>query len=149
MKNFLIIISLLLGSLSLSAQLDPVSWTYEYQVNDQGEKSIVIKAAMEGDWVLYAQNTPDGGPKATAFTFDEQDGVQWMDKTIPNGKLIKKFSPLFELEVFKYTDAVEFTQSFEANDSVNKVSGSVYYMTCNGQQCLAPKEVKFEVPLNN
>jgi len=149
MKNIIIIFSLLFASFNLNAQMDPISWTYEYQVNDAGEQTIVLSADMDDEWVLYAQNTPKGGPVATSFTFDEQAGVKWKDNTVPHGKLIKKFSPLFELEVFKYTKAVQFTQSFEANDSVKKITGSVFYMTCNGQQCLPPKEVKFEVPLNN
>lgn len=129
--------------------MDPVSWSYSYEQNEDGKQSVILTAEMEDGWVIYAQNTPEGGPKATIFSFDKQEGVEWIGDVIPQSEMIKKFSPLFEIEVFKYQDNAQFIQSLKANDSVKSISGSVYFMTCNGQQCLAPKEIVFEVPLNN
>ncbi len=145
--KYLTFLFFLVYTATCSAQIDPISWEYSSVKLDDGSYELVLKASMDGDWVVYSQFTPDGGPIATEISFDELEGLNTSGAVEERGKLIKKNSPLFDLEVYKFENPVEFVQSAEIKKGVTSVTGTITYMTCNGMQCLPPKEKEFTIQI--
>ena len=75
LKSFLILTVLFLFALSAAAQ-NPVSWSLESDAKgkilkkDEAFKA-KIKAAIEGEWHLYAVEQPEGGPAPTKISISE------------------------------------------------------------------------------
>ena len=71
MRAIFLLFSILFSSIFSQAQIfDPVSWTTETKVFEDGKVELLVHATIEKDWHLYSQTLPsDDGPIATEFTF--------------------------------------------------------------------------------
>lgn len=143
-------IALLLAALPclLFAQVkDPVKWSFSAKKTATGY-DVVIVANLEKGWHTYSQNTPDGGPVATSFTFTKNPLLTLDGKVTEKGKLEKKFEELFDLNVLQYSNTVTFTQKVRLKGKVKtNLSGTVEFMVCNDKECLPPKKVPFTIAL--
>jgi thiol:disulfide interchange protein DsbD len=146
--NFLLAI-LLLAPAGLMAQVkNPVKWTYSAQKLSTGKYELHMTAIVEKGWHIYSQNTPDGGPVPTAFTFTKNPLVTISGPVKETGKLETHFEKLFDVEVKQYSDKVDFVQTVTVKGNVKtNVAGKVEYMLCNDKECLPPKEVNFSIAL--
>lgn len=131
-------------STSLSAQkLEPVSWTFEHAVED-GAHVIKAKAEIKDNWVVYSPYTEKGGPIPTSI---ELKDVELVGSILEDGKVIEEESKLFEIKVSKFKKYVTFTQAFNPSPDQKEVTGHVRFMTCDGERCLAPKNIDFSLAL--
>ena len=48
---------------------NPVKWTHSAKKLSNGKYELHMTATVEKGWHIYSQNTPDGGPVPTTFTF--------------------------------------------------------------------------------
>lgn len=121
---------------------NPVTWTFELGTPDKENNTIelIATATIDNNWALYSQHTPDGGPIATSFDFGDAEIIGKTAETKPK----KEYSDLFELDVLKFKEKAVFTQKLKFSDFSKKLKGSVRFMCCDGQKCLAPTEVSFE-----
>lgn len=135
-----------LSFISLNAQdaMDPIEWTHIMHENDDGTYSVVFRANIEKNWVLYSQHTNPEGPVPTTFEFNAEDCLV-LDGTVEESEgAIKENSDLFGVDVIKFKEQATFTQKIIPNcDGV--LASSITFMTCDGERCLPPKEVKFEI----
>jgi thiol:disulfide interchange protein len=145
-KSLLFFFSLFfMGQLGLHAQiLDPVSW--RASVEQEGdEATLIIKANIGEGWHLYSQHLPsDEGPIASEFTFTESSDFT-TDGPVKEGKFITHYDPNFEMDLNYFEGRAVFKQKIKVNSSADFViKGSVYYMVCDEEKCLPPKDVEIE-----
>ena len=147
-KVVLTILLLLQGNRAFSQIYDPVSWETSIEKLSDTEYELISRATIEPGWHLYAQNLPEGGPEATAFTFTNLEkyllvgGVRQQDP-------ITIYDDIFEMETSFYEESAEFRQKIRVSENqLSTIKGEVYFMVCNDAQCLPPvtEELIFNMP---
>lgn len=150
-KIFIILAFALLGVTVKAQILKPVKWSFSSVAikGKAGMYKVSMTAVIEKVWHIYSQNTPDGGPSATKVTFAKNPLVLLGGKTIEVGKLHKEHSEVFGVDVWSYSDKVEFVQVVKVKKPGVKarLSGTIEFMACDESQCLPPEEVPFEIEL--
>ena len=148
-KYFPVIILLFLTA-SLTLAQSPASWRLETDAKGKslkaGEKfKATLKAAIEGDWHMYALDQPEGeGPRPTKITLPEDKPFKLAGK-IESPKPTIKFDPQFQIDSRFYTTAVDFSFPVEtagADTGADDLVVKVYFQLCNDTQCLPPKTVR-------
>ena len=127
------------------SQENPVRWT---ATQDKEGKSDVIKvtAEMDKDWHIYSMHlTEEFGPIPTSITFSESDNVEFVGK-IEEGKPKREKDVNFDMVIDYFDGTADFVQKVKVKNE-DTVKVSVYYMCCNDQKCLPPKEEIIEVKL--
>jgi thiol:disulfide interchange protein DsbD len=147
MKKVLLIITLIIGT-SVSAQiLDPVKWSTSVNKISETEYELVANATIEGEWHLYSQTVPEGGPIPTSFTFEGNGNYLKKGNTKEEeGKTID--DPIFNMRIKYFGHKASFKQRIKVKTKeAFKINAAVEFMVCNDTQCLAPteKELIFEV----
>ena len=146
-KLFFLVCSIVFTSSLLLAQApNPVSWKYKaVKVND-AEYDIIFTADVDNGWYIYSQFLEEGGPIPTSFEFNSSE-IELVGKTKEEGNKKESFDELFEMTVIKFLDKATFTQRVKLNKKVSSIQGYLTFMTCNGENCLPPTDVDFEVAL--
>lgn len=130
------------------AQQSPVKWSSSAEKVDGGQYKVTITATFAEPWHIYSQNTPDGGPVPTSFTFAKNPLVSLVGKTKEVGKLQTIHDKNFGVDVKYYSNKVSFTQLVKVKGNVKtNLSGEVEFMVCNDHECLPPSSSKFSVAL--
>ncbi|RMF28069.1 MAG: hypothetical protein D6765_06545 [Bacteroidetes bacterium] len=146
MRTIALALSLFAG-LPLSAQLNPVSWTFESRALGEGEYELVMTADLDPGWNIYSQYLEsDDGPVRTSFYFELPDGVELLGKTSEEGHRKEGYDSLFDMNVVKFSGRVVFRQRVKA-PAGGHIQGAVEYMTCDDERCLPPREVPFSIAL--
>jgi DsbC/DsbD-like thiol-disulfide interchange protein len=146
--NLLVLIFLLAPATIMAQVKNPVKWNYSAKQLSAGKYELHMIATLEKGWHLYSQNTPDGGPVPTAFSFTKNPLVTLNGPVKETGKLETHFEKLFDVDVKQYSDKVDFVQTVTVKGNVKtNMAGNVKYMLCNDRECLPPKEVNFSIAL--
>lgn len=128
---------------------DPIDWSHVLEKINDTEYVVKITATLEEGWHLYSQNLPsDDGPIATEITFAQED-IKAVGKAKEVGELHQEFDPNFEMDLNYYSDEVTFVQKIEIKESMEEVSGSVYFMVCNDKMCLPPTDAEFDLAVKD
>lgn len=127
----------------------PVSWSFDMKKVSETEYELYFKADIKKDWVVYAIDTPDGGPIATSFYFDETKGIELDGDIFTESKVIEVEDDLFAMTVRKHKDEAVFVQKIKTSGNLPiEFTGELEFMTCDGQRCLPPTPVPFSFSLN-
>lgn len=139
----------LLMTATLSAQSSfPVQWNFSAKKINTTTYEIHLTAKMDEDWHIYSQSTPDGGPTPTSVSFIKNPLVTLKGSVQEVGKMEKHFERLFGVEVRQFSDKVDFVQAVTVNNKIKTaITGTVFFMTCNDEQCLPARGVKFSIPI--
>lgn len=124
---------------SFAQSPSPVSWDFKIKKDSDTEYTITATATMQKSWVLYSQFTSVDGPIPTEFILDGSV-VSFDEKS----KVIKEFDDLFGVDVMKFKEKAIFTTVVKRNGR-KTIGGSVEFMTCDGERCLPPTVVKFDL----
>jgi len=146
LKSFLILTVLFLPAVVLAQ--NPVSWSLESDAKGKTLKQnetfkAKLKAAIEGEWHLYAVEQPDGGPFPTKITIPENSPFQLDGK--PNSPApITKFDPNFNIDTKFFAKSAEFNLPLKAISEAkgDDLAVNVRYQVCDDKVCLPPKTVK-------
>jgi hypothetical protein len=136
-------------ALTVTAQLNPISWSYEAKKIADKTYEVHITATIQAGWHLYSQTQPeDAIAEPTSLTFKSNPLVKLEGKIKEEGKLEKFHDARLEVSANQYSSTVKFVQvvKLKAKAKTN-VSGSVRFQTCNDEKCLPPKTVTFSVAL--
>jgi len=148
MKQILLLLSFtLLTALSYAQTVEPVKWTFDTEKVDDKTIAITFTANVDEDWYIYAQDVGDGGPIPTEFTFENLKGCVKTGKVEEVGKVIKKYDPMFSMNLKYYKKRVQFKQLVTLNAKGGIIEGYLTFMTCNGEKCLPPTDVDFKFEL--
>ncbi len=137
---------LLISMSIVSAQvLEPVSWTFKSEKKSDTGYEIIMTAAIDDTWHLYAMDIPEGGPIATSFTFDPSELYTLEGKPVAVNEPVVKFDNSFGMDIGMHSGTTEFRQKIAVKELPVTVSGIVTFMSCDDSQCLPPRDVEFSV----
>ncbi len=146
LKSLTLAALLLITTAVVNAQvLEPVSWSFKSEKTADKSYDIVMTAAIDDTWHLYAMDLPEGGPVATSFTFGESDRYTLEGKPVAVSKPEVKFDNSFGMDIGMHSGTTEFRQKITVKELPVTVSGFVTFMSCDDSQCLPPRDVEFSV----
>lgn len=146
-KIVLFLLSGLFAFNAMSQIKDPVKWTTTSKKKADGFE-VILTATLPKPWHIYSQNTGEGGPVATNFSFTKNPLLTFDGKVKEVGLLKEQYDKLFDTKVKYYGDKVDFVQFVKVKGNVKtNVNVTVEYMTCNDSQCLPPTKKMFSVSL--
>ncbi len=152
MKNFLTGLSFLilfLFSISVKAQIfEPVKWSTE--VEDLGDDTfnLIMNATIDDGWYLYSQKVPDGGPIATLFTLNNENGEFELIGEPVESEGKTKFDKVFEMELTTFTKEATFTQKIKRlKGFITNITGTVDFQSCDDEKCIFEMaDLSFDLP---
>ena len=150
--NFLILLSILVTSFSLSAQefINPVQWSVSVEPTVKGH-NLIMSAKIDQGWHLYSQ-TQFGdefeGPIRTEFYYNASDSTYVLQGPTQEPEVEPVYDPVFELDVIYFEDEVSFVQPIKIiNAQGNILTAEVYYSVCDAEKCLPPDTKTFTLNL--
>jgi hypothetical protein len=149
MKKLLFLFVLLAAFVNSFSQIQtPVKWNYSSKKISPTIYEVHLTANISGNWHIYSQTTPDGGPVATSIKFTNNPLVVLQGPAKEVGKLQQKHEPLFGVDVKQFAGKVDFVQTVKLKTPVKtNVTGSIEFMVCDDTQCLPPSTQKFSIAL--
>ncbi len=146
LKSFLFLIVLFVPNFVLAQ--NPVSWSLESDAKGKSLKSnstfkVKLKAAIEGEWHLYAVEQPEGGPFPTKITIAENSPFVIEGKPI-SPEPITQFDKNFNIETKFFAKTAEFNLNIKSSGETKSddLAVNVRYQVCTNELCLPPKTVK-------
>lgn len=140
---------LLLLAISSMGIAQPVQWQFSIKKIDKDTYSWTAKATISGNWHLYSQHTPEGGPIPTSILFTKSPLIELTEKVKEVGKLVTKREEVFDMDVKYFEGSVEFVQNFKLKRKVKtNITGTIEYMVCNDKECLPPKKQSFSLAVD-
>lgn len=127
---------------------NPITWSFTAKKKSTNTYELIATATVVKPWHIYSQNTRDGGPLPTKFTFNNNPLVTLVGKTNETGKLDKVYDKNFKIDVLYYSNNVVFTQIVKVKTGLKtNITGNVNYMLCDDEKCLAPTKKTFDIKL--
>lgn len=145
MKKFLFSFCLCLVGFMSQAQESPVSWTFDAEQIEGSKYLIKFTAEIQKNWVLYSQHIEDGGPIPTGFFFTEAEDYLLVGSVEEKSKSYTEMDELFEMKITKFKEKALFEQIVEVKSKSVIIGGELEYMTCDGNRCLPPTVVEFNI----
>ena len=146
-KSIFLTLAVALTSLSAMAQpqlFDPVAWSTSVEQIAEGEYRIDFKASIEEGWHMYDLGPYEGGPLATAFTFDPIEGYELVGAVTANKESVRQMDEVFEMEIGHYEGDVVFSQVVKAPQGAD-VKCMVEWQACSDQCVNGEKEFSIKV----
>ena len=105
-----------------------------------------MKATINGDYHLYAQDAGGEGPIPTSFTFTKNPLLTLDGQVKEVGKQLKKYESAWNHDVKYYEKNVDFIQTVKLKGNAKtSLAGKVEFMVCNEQKCLPPSTVDIKI----
>ena len=131
----------------LSAQLNPVHWTFEVQKGEDKEYKIICKAELDEGWYIYSQFLGEDGPIPTSINLEESKAYSLEGEPTEEGEKNEGHDPLFEMHIVKFSELATFAQPIKLTAANATIRGSVEYMTCDDHKCLPPTTAEFALQI--
>ena len=111
-KSILLTIIVAFSSLATFAQVvEPVAWKSSVEKIADGEYRVTFKASIDEGWHIYDLGPYElGGPMATAFTFEPAADYELVGGIEADGKLVRHYDDVYEMEIGYYEGDVTFSQ---------------------------------------
>ena len=97
---------------------------------------------------MYSKDLPQRGPVPTKINFEQNPNIVLQGKVLDVADHKETFDKNFNMTVTKFSGKTYFIQKISIIAPVSNVKGTLSYMTCNGEMCIPPCTIKFEVPLS-
>ncbi|HEX8517771.1 MAG TPA: cytochrome c biogenesis protein CcdA [Bacteroidia bacterium] len=126
-------------------QDNPVKWKQSAVKISDCEYEIVFTGEIEDHWHVYSMNLKgDDGPQPSKIMLEKGTGYEAAGKPT-EGKPIKAFDKVFEMDVAYFEKTVTFKQRIRilTNKEVT-VKGSYEYQACTEEKCIFPPANPFE-----
>lgn len=149
MYKKLFFVLLLSGLVTGAMAQNPVQWKFSARKIADKTYEVRLNATVKQPWHIYSGTTPDGGPLPTKITFSANPLLVIDGKISEEGKIIKKYEDVFDVNVLYFDGPATFIQvvKLKKNAKTN-LSGTIEFMACNDEQCMPPAKVSFTVLLN-
>ena len=148
MKKILYILLAFFAVHSLTAQiLDPVKWKTKVVQKSDTEFELIMEAAIEDEWHMYSQYTPDDGPLPSEFTYKDAKGnYTLVGKTIES-PYKKVFNETFGVDEYYFAKTAQFKQVVKvSNANLKEIKVNIYYQVCKEQCIQQDKDFIFKLP---
>ncbi|WP_422089367.1 protein-disulfide reductase DsbD domain-containing protein [Tenacibaculum ovolyticum] len=140
---------LLVASLITYGQIhNPVKWTTSVKKISDKESELIATATLDGDWHMYSQEIPKGGPVPTLFSFTgDKRYLKKGNTKEEEGHVVD--DEIFEMRIKYFDHKAIFKQRIRLKTNEKfTIKGTVEYMVCSGENCLPPKEVDLSFKIN-
>lgn len=135
--------------LTAASMAQPVQWNNTVKKTGPNTYEVHLTATVQSPWHLYSQHTPAGGPLPTEISFSKSPVLVLDGPVKESGTLVKKREEAFGIDVMYFNDHVDFIQTITTKAKVKtNISGMIKYMVCNDRECLPPKSIPFQLPIN-
>ncbi len=138
-----------LSSFSIYAQvLDPVQWKMRTEKVSDTEYTLIFEAAIDPDWHVYSQFTPDGGPLPLEFSWENAKGRFEPVGKAKESAYKKQYNDIFEVEEYYFEKTFSLRQRIRLLAGFDgKVSGTINYQVCK-EVCINQEEdFSFTLPV--
>ena len=136
MKKLVLVFTLLFSFLGYSQIFNPVKWSSKIEQKSDNEFVLVMDAALDDEWHMYSQFTPDGGSQPTAFTFKESKGNYQLVGKTKESPYKKVFNDIFEVDEYYFAKKATFKQTIKVtNPKLKTIKVYVEYQVCK-EQCI-------------
>jgi len=145
-----VITAFLFFTVGVKAQMaEPVKWSFKSEKisNSESDYEITLIADIQEGWYVYSQEISGRGPIPTKINFEQNPNLQLQGKPMEIGDKKEIFDQNFNINVTKLSGTTQFIQKAIVKGGLPLIKGQLLYMTCNGQICLPPKRINFDVIL--
>ena len=142
------VVTLLLSFTAQAQMAEPVNWSFTATKISLTEFQITLTASIDEGWYVYSQEMVKKGPVPTKIDFDQNPNIILDGKPLEIGQKKEVFDANFNMTVIKLEGKTQFVQKVKIVGNTPSVRGNLEFMTCNGQMCMPPAKVNFDVPLN-
>lgn len=139
---------LVLTVAAATAQIvNPIAWASSIKMTSENEGVITFNATIEKGWHLYGTNLPDGGPRPTAFKFENIEGAELIGEITPSVAPKEVVDMVFHLKLSWWESDVAFTQQFKLTNGSKgcRIEGNISYQACNDNTCVPPTREPFNL----
>src|SRR5690606_21697273 len=129
--------------------LTPVKWSTETKDLGNSQYEVLLHAKIDPGWHMYSQQHPaDGIGIPATITFESNPNVELVGKTTEIGKLLDKYSELFQQQEKYYENKVTFKQKVKLkSDKPTEIKFSAETQVCDAEKCLPPDWLDFTVKI--
>ena len=146
-----VIAAFIFFTVGVKAQMaEPVKWSFKSEKisNSESDYEITLIADIQEGWYVYSQEISGRGPIPTKINFEQNPNLQLQGKPMEIGDKKEIFDQNFNINVTKLSGTTQFIQKAIVKGGLPLIKGQLLYITCNGQVCLPPKRINFDVVLN-
>lgn len=131
MRNLLTALVLFVTSLGFSQVQDPVKWKSSIEKISDTEYQLKFDATIEGEWHMYSQFTPEGGPLPLEFIYNNAQGNYEPQGKAKESEYAKKFNDIFEVDEYYFAKEAHFTHNIKiTNPAVENIQLELSYQAC-------------------
>ena len=142
-----ILFSLLAVIFSISVRgqmMDPVHFTSQLKMLDNGEAEIIFNATVDPGWHVYSTALGNDGPISASFNAVKMDGVETVGKLKPRGNVTKQFDKMFDMELRFFEHKATFVQKIRFTKPQYTIDCYLEYGACNDEMCMPPSQVELK-----
>ncbi len=131
MRNLLTALVLFVTSLGFSQVQDPVKWKSSIEKISDTEYQLKFDATIEGEWHMYSQFTPEGGPLPLEFIYNNAQGNYEPQGKAKESEYTKKFNDIFGVDEYYFAKEAHFTHNIKiTNPDVKNIQVELSYQAC-------------------
>ncbi len=145
MQKYFILTALLFIISAFKAGNDrPVHWRFDAKKTAQNEYDLIFTAKIDKNWHIYSQFLEsDEGPIKTSFSFKTDNAFTLKEKVKEISKAITEEDKSFNMKLTFFENEAIFVQHVIINAPLKTIKGTLNYMCCDNNHCLAPEDVEF------
>jgi thiol:disulfide interchange protein DsbD len=145
MKKILMTFLMLCIAVVMQGQiLNPVQFSSQLKELKGDEAEILFTATIDNGWHVYSTDLGDDGPISATFSVVKMEGTEAVGKLQARGQEIKKYDPMFGMELRFFEQAVTFVQKIRFTQADYDIDCYLEYGACNDQSCLPPTQVELK-----
>jgi thiol:disulfide interchange protein len=130
-----------------SQMLDPVKWTTKIEKKSENSYILTFDGAIEKDWHMYSQFTPDGGPLALELIFKNQNANFSLVGKAKESKTTTAYNDIFEVDETYFKNKAQIQQLIRVtNTNMSKIEVELNYQVCKEVCINLEKKFSFIIP---
>ena len=150
MKFLFTIIGLCLVQIVFSQSDKVAKWTASVKADGPNSYILTLKATVDKGFYVYSQFLKsDDGPVKTTVRLDTDTNIIKVDKGEEEGHKKEGYDEIFAMNLIKFGEHLTITKRITTKSKLEKISGTIEFMTCNDEMCYPPSEVSFRAPITN
>ncbi|MFH6997313.1 cytochrome c biogenesis protein CcdA [Flavobacterium sp. FlaQc-57] len=149
-KSVLFLLFFLFAFAKGNAQiLEPVKWTAKIEKKAGNNAVLIFDGAIEKDWHMYSQFTPEGGPLALEITFKNQKGNYNLVGKAKEGKTKTAFNDVFGVNETFFEGKAHIEQEITIiNPNLKTVDVDFDFQVCKEVCINSSKKFSIAIPSN-
>ena len=148
MKKILFLLLTIFAFANVNSQiLNPVKWTTKTEKLSETEFNLVFEGAIDAEWHVYSQFTPDGGPLPIELTFKKQkEDFVLIGKTTESATK-RQYNEIFEVDEVYFERKVVLKQKVKiTKPNITNITVTVDYQACKEVCINQSKTFQFTIP---